>query len=173
MSERGYALRCASVTPRRDGLSESVVISFPSVLSVRLGEPGSATPRRAAAGRNGHSRAVAAQRDGSEQGSRIADERGSPRVLRRERLYRRTLACADVLCAALALLTSVELLGSGQDHVRPETLLALPLVVFASKLVGREIRAHIWQLADGYFIFQHEDAAIATERRVATLPRAQ
>jgi exopolysaccharide biosynthesis polyprenyl glycosylphosphotransferase len=81
-------------------------------------------------------RAVSVARSEPRHGARIADEQGSPRVLRRERLYRRTLACADVLCAALALFTSVELLGSGQDHVRPETLLALPLVVLASKLVG-------------------------------------
>jgi exopolysaccharide biosynthesis polyprenyl glycosylphosphotransferase len=86
---------------------------------------------------NGRSRVVEPVHDGaSERTSRIADAEGSSRVLRRERLYRRTLGCSDVICAALAVVTSIEILGSGEDHLRLETLLALPLVVLASKLVG-------------------------------------
>jgi exopolysaccharide biosynthesis polyprenyl glycosylphosphotransferase len=44
------------------------------------------------------------------------------------------LAAADLIAAAGALLVGVELLGDG--HLRPAGLLALPLVLLASKLLG-------------------------------------
>src|SRR5687767_5765788 len=56
------------------------------------------------------------------------------RVLRREAFYRRLLAVADVLSAGLALMTSIA--GVGDDQLPMATLLALPLVVVASKLIG-------------------------------------
>ena len=49
----------------------------------------------------------------------------------REAVYRRTLALADVLAAALALVVCVNLLGD--DRLRPIALLALPLVVVTGK----------------------------------------
>jgi exopolysaccharide biosynthesis polyprenyl glycosylphosphotransferase len=83
--------------------------------------------------RNGHARRA---QDTYWSDSKIADAEGTPVVQRRERIYRRCLACSDVLCAALAMVISIEILGDGQDHIRLETLLALPIVVLASKLVG-------------------------------------
>jgi exopolysaccharide biosynthesis polyprenyl glycosylphosphotransferase len=56
------------------------------------------------------------------------------RVLRREGVYRRLLACADVVSAGLALIASITVLGD--DRLTLATLLGLPLVVVASKLIG-------------------------------------
>jgi exopolysaccharide biosynthesis polyprenyl glycosylphosphotransferase len=59
-------------------------------------------------------------------------EGGSDREIRlREAVYRRSLALADVLAAALALVVCVNLLGD--DRLRPIALLALPLVVITGK----------------------------------------
>jgi len=52
----------------------------------------------------------------------------------RDRLYRRTLALADVLSAALALVVCVSVLGN--DTIGPMSLLALPLVVLVGKVKG-------------------------------------
>ena len=56
------------------------------------------------------------------------------RVLRREAIYRRLLACADVGSAGLALITCIAWLGD--DRLTLATLLGLPLVVLASKVIG-------------------------------------
>ena len=69
-----------------------------------------------------------------EPGSSVSDESGRRSVLRREALYRRLLGGADVLSAALALLTSIVVLGD--DGIRLTTLLALPIVLLASKVIG-------------------------------------
>jgi exopolysaccharide biosynthesis polyprenyl glycosylphosphotransferase len=57
------------------------------------------------------------------------------RILRRDRVYRRALAYADTVAAALALFVAVVVLGDN-DRLRPAALLALPIVVIASKLIG-------------------------------------
>jgi exopolysaccharide biosynthesis polyprenyl glycosylphosphotransferase len=56
------------------------------------------------------------------------------RVLGREATYRRLLAGADVVSAGVALITSITLLGD--DRLTLATVLALPLVVIASKVIG-------------------------------------
>jgi exopolysaccharide biosynthesis polyprenyl glycosylphosphotransferase len=53
----------------------------------------------------------------------------------RDALYRRLLACADVVAAAVAILVSIAVLGD-QDHVALSTVAALPLVVAVSKVIG-------------------------------------
>jgi exopolysaccharide biosynthesis polyprenyl glycosylphosphotransferase len=68
--------------------------------------------------------------------STIADAEGCESVQRRERTYRRALACSDLICAALAMVISIEILGEGRDHLQLQSLLALPIVVLASKIVG-------------------------------------
>lgn len=54
--------------------------------------------------------------------------------LRRDRLFRHLLVVADAGAALLAIVVAVELLGN--DHVRWTTLLAAPLAVLASKVIG-------------------------------------
>jgi exopolysaccharide biosynthesis polyprenyl glycosylphosphotransferase len=53
---------------------------------------------------------------------------------RREAIYRRTLAVADIAAAAIAVLIGVPLLGD--DALNPVALLALPLVLVVGKLTG-------------------------------------
>jgi exopolysaccharide biosynthesis polyprenyl glycosylphosphotransferase len=53
---------------------------------------------------------------------------------RRERTYRRLLAMADVLVAALAVFVSIDLIGG--YSLRPAYLLVAPLIVLAAKLGG-------------------------------------
>src|SRR5262249_50950836 len=55
-------------------------------------------------------------------------------VARRDAVFRRSLALADLVAAALALLVCVPLIG--QEALEPAVLLALPLVVLAGKLIG-------------------------------------
>jgi exopolysaccharide biosynthesis polyprenyl glycosylphosphotransferase len=57
------------------------------------------------------------------------------RILRRDRIHRRALAYADTVAAACALSLAVTVLGDN-DRLRPAALLALPIVVVASKLIG-------------------------------------
>ncbi len=62
-------------------------------------------------------------------------EGASDRQIRfREALSRRSLAVADVLAAAVALVVCVNVLGS--DSLRPIALLALPLIIVAGKAHG-------------------------------------
>jgi len=63
----------------------------------------------------------------------IKEGRRSEEILRRHAAYRRSLAVADMLAAALAVLLCVGFL-SPDDSVRLVTLLAIPLVVVAGKL---------------------------------------
>jgi exopolysaccharide biosynthesis polyprenyl glycosylphosphotransferase len=53
---------------------------------------------------------------------------------RRDAVYRRSLAAADVLAAAFALVLAIVVLGG--DSVKPLLILALPLVVVVGKIVG-------------------------------------
>jgi exopolysaccharide biosynthesis polyprenyl glycosylphosphotransferase len=53
---------------------------------------------------------------------------------RRDRVYRRVLAVADIVAATLAIMLTVSVLGS--DQVRPAALLWIPIVVITSKLMG-------------------------------------
>jgi exopolysaccharide biosynthesis polyprenyl glycosylphosphotransferase len=63
------------------------------------------------------------------------DERlPSKTVLRRDAVYRRLLAVADVASAGIALLLAIQ--GLGMDHMEPALLLALPLVIAVAKLQG-------------------------------------
>src|ERR1019366_1492226 len=64
-------------------------------------------------------------------------DRGSKSVLdvrRRERIYRRWLAGADVLAAALAVLVAIDVLGG--YRLRLLYLLVAPLIVLAAKVGG-------------------------------------
>ncbi len=56
--------------------------------------------------------------------------------LKRDALFRRTLALADVLGAYLALLLAVEIVGGGTVQLRPEAALLAPFVVLLSKTIG-------------------------------------
>jgi exopolysaccharide biosynthesis polyprenyl glycosylphosphotransferase len=64
----------------------------------------------------------------------LVDAAGVPALARREALYRRLLAAADVLAAAIALLLIVSIVGD--DHLRLASFLSLPLIVLASKVIG-------------------------------------
>ena len=55
-------------------------------------------------------------------------------IASRERRYRLLLAYADALAALVALFVAVTVLGD--DRLRPASLLVMPLVVIASKLIG-------------------------------------
>ena len=68
--------------------------------------------------------------------SEAAVPRGAeaPEVLRRDTRYRRTLAGADVVSAALAVYVGVSLIGD--DTLRPAIVLTLPLIVLVSKTMG-------------------------------------
>jgi exopolysaccharide biosynthesis polyprenyl glycosylphosphotransferase len=72
---------------------------------------------------------------GTPPGARPITER-DPRaeVARREAIFRRSLAFADVVAAALALIVCVVLVGD--DDLRPLALLSAPLVVVAGKVAG-------------------------------------
>jgi exopolysaccharide biosynthesis polyprenyl glycosylphosphotransferase len=61
-------------------------------------------------------------------------ESATREVEARDRLYRRVLAYADVFSAAFALIVCTSVLGD--DSLRPATLLALPIIVVASKVQG-------------------------------------
>jgi len=55
-------------------------------------------------------------------------------IYHRDRIYRRSLAVADVASAAIAVLIGVPILG--HDALNPAALLALPLVLVVGKLTG-------------------------------------
>jgi exopolysaccharide biosynthesis polyprenyl glycosylphosphotransferase len=57
-----------------------------------------------------------------------------PAVFLREAIQRRSLVLADMTSAALALVVGVTL--AGDDQLTPLSLVALPLVVLASKMIG-------------------------------------
>ena len=57
-----------------------------------------------------------------------------PATCRRDAIYRRTLALADVASAGIAVLIGVPLLGA--DALNPVALLALPLVLVVGKVTG-------------------------------------
>lgn len=65
---------------------------------------------------------------------RITEGAGRCQILRRESIFRRSLALADVLAAGLALLVVATLLGD--DQLAPLALLALPLIVVVGKANG-------------------------------------
>jgi exopolysaccharide biosynthesis polyprenyl glycosylphosphotransferase len=56
--------------------------------------------------------------------------------LRRDAMFRRTLALADVLGSSAALLIAVLLVDGGRVGLRPTTLLLAPFVVLVSKTIG-------------------------------------
>jgi exopolysaccharide biosynthesis polyprenyl glycosylphosphotransferase len=56
--------------------------------------------------------------------------------LRRDAMFRRTLALADVVGASIALLIAVFAISDGSVRLRPETLLLGPFVVLVSKVIG-------------------------------------
>jgi len=59
---------------------------------------------------------------------------GTKAGLRRNALYRRSLATADVIAAVVALVMAVQVLGD--DTLKPTLFVALPLVVLVSKAIG-------------------------------------
>jgi exopolysaccharide biosynthesis polyprenyl glycosylphosphotransferase len=64
----------------------------------------------------------------------IPEGRLRPSICRRDAIYRRTLAVADLASAAIAVLVGVPILGN--DGLNPIALLALPLVLVVGKLTG-------------------------------------
>ena len=64
----------------------------------------------------------------------IPEGAGTAAGLRRNALYRRSLATADVIAAVLALVAAVPLLGD--DRLKATLFAALPLVVLVSKAIG-------------------------------------
>ncbi|MGI8756228.1 MAG: exopolysaccharide biosynthesis polyprenyl glycosylphosphotransferase [Acidimicrobiales bacterium] len=64
----------------------------------------------------------------------IEEAKSHPEVARRDAIFRRCLAAADVVAAAFALTLCISVLGD--DSLRSLTILALPLVVVAGKLKG-------------------------------------
>jgi exopolysaccharide biosynthesis polyprenyl glycosylphosphotransferase len=77
---------------------------------------------------------VQARHRHNEVGGAIALARASNAVEARTRIFRRSLIAADGISATFALALSVQILGD--DRLRIGTLLALPLVVLISKLIG-------------------------------------
>jgi exopolysaccharide biosynthesis polyprenyl glycosylphosphotransferase len=67
--------------------------------------------------------------------ARIREGLAPAPIRARDALYRRLLACADVLAAGTAVMLSVAVVGDG-DRVELSTLAALPLVVAVSKVIG-------------------------------------
>src|SRR4051794_35067367 len=57
----------------------------------------------------------------------ITETESPPGLLRREAIYRRMLALADVCSASLSLVPSVSIVGD--DAIQPSLLLGLPVVV--------------------------------------------
>jgi exopolysaccharide biosynthesis polyprenyl glycosylphosphotransferase len=55
-------------------------------------------------------------------------------VVHRSRVFRRTLIGADIISAGLALIVTAEVLGD--DRLRLRAIMALPLVVLVSKVIG-------------------------------------
>jgi exopolysaccharide biosynthesis polyprenyl glycosylphosphotransferase len=84
---------------------------------------------------NGHGPAREAVRTpgGNEIG--IPEGRVDGPILRRDQVYRRMLACADVASAVLALVIGVTLLGD-YDALAPTALVGVPLVMAVSKVLG-------------------------------------
>ena len=64
----------------------------------------------------------------------IREGLGPEQVEQRDRTYRRLLACADVVSAVLAL--SLAIFAGRGDTLRASALIALPVVVLASKIIG-------------------------------------
>jgi exopolysaccharide biosynthesis polyprenyl glycosylphosphotransferase len=86
-------------------------------------------------------RPPAVERTGSPRFRRSAGDSGAPAeapakraVAGRERLYRLLLAFADATSALVAFYAAVTLLGD--DKLRPASLLVMPMIVLASKLMG-------------------------------------
>lgn len=70
------------------------------------------------------------------QGSDIAEAPGFAVLLRRDALFRRTLAVVDVIAAYLALLLAVYLVRGGSVSLRPAAVIIAPLIIVASKVIG-------------------------------------
>ncbi len=68
-------------------------------------------------------------------GAVLAEVQGSVEMLRREALYRRLLAAADVAAAALATIIGSLAIGHGTT-LRPTAVITLPLVALACKILG-------------------------------------
>jgi exopolysaccharide biosynthesis polyprenyl glycosylphosphotransferase len=64
----------------------------------------------------------------------LLDAPTRPEAGSRDRRYRRLLAYADALAAGLALVLSIAVLGA--DRLEPTAVVAIPIVVLVSKLIG-------------------------------------
>jgi exopolysaccharide biosynthesis polyprenyl glycosylphosphotransferase len=93
---------------------ESPTTAFPFSLPRPLARPRARTDRRRRAGAG------------------LAEGTGSDAALRRDALFRRALAIADVLAAAASILVSAVVFG----NVEPWAFAVLPLVIVASKAIG-------------------------------------
>ena len=104
---------------------------------------GSRTARESAAGHRGAPDRLTQLRElrwrggvGLDSGG-IGLDRDAPAlrdVRQRERIYRRSLVCADALAAALAALLAIDVIGG--YALRPLYLLVVPLIVLAAKVGG-------------------------------------
>ena len=84
------------------------------------------------------------------------DGRGWPKRVTREAVYRRSLAAADGLAAATALLCSIGIAGNG--HAGFATLATAPLIVIISKVMGtydrEDLLLHSSTLDEASALFQ-------------------
>jgi hypothetical protein len=108
------APRTAMTGPRRTGISRQTARAF---LEAPAAWPVGGV-------RRSHSEATSTQ----------SSARARPSIVQREAIQRRSLALADMVSAGLALLVSVTVVG--MDQLTPLSLIGLPLVVLASKLIG-------------------------------------
>jgi exopolysaccharide biosynthesis polyprenyl glycosylphosphotransferase len=74
--------------------------------------------------------------EGISDRARVGWSWGYPASLRRDAIFRRALAVADVAAAYAALLIATLLVGGGGLHMRVWAFLIAPLVVVASKAIG-------------------------------------
>ena len=66
----------------------------------------------------------------------VPEAPGFATLLRRDALFRRTLALADVTAALVALVIAVYLVGYGSVSLRPTAFLVVPFIVLVAKILG-------------------------------------
>jgi exopolysaccharide biosynthesis polyprenyl glycosylphosphotransferase len=128
-TDTGAAPRGAASIPERPPISGELVTSVPSRPSQapEIEFPG---PHAKVNGRFGHLPGFARR-----ESRRIAEGLTPAPTRSRDAVYRRLLACADVVAAGTAIMLSIAVLGD-HDHVALSTVAALPLVVAVSKVIG-------------------------------------
>ncbi|MEA2495175.1 MAG: hypothetical protein QOJ29_3086 [Thermoleophilaceae bacterium] len=74
--------------------------------------------------------------EGSSDDAAIPEGAVDSAVLKRDALFRRSLAVVDMFALATALTAAVMIFGTASRSLRPTALLMLPLLVFVSKAMG-------------------------------------